>query len=283
MTHPADDVDLVRAARQAWGGLETLHALGYFADDVRDEYVALGLHPRLSYFAARSAAFGAVGPEVPTATFYVFAPWLHSKALPASWSVASPERVQQARRDGMSRVLDRVVGDTDVTELLELARIACAGLTAPGRPLYAAHAGLAWPDEARLALWHAATLLREHRGDGHVAALLRARLDPVEAIVLGGLFSGTTAFMRSSRGWTDDEWAAGVARLTERGLLTGDALTEEGLAFRKALERETDGMAVEGWAHLGLEGTRRAAELAAPLRAAALASGILPQGVSSRG
>ena len=73
--------------------------LGYFADDVRDAYVALGLHPRLSYFAARSAAFGAVGPEVPTATFYVFAPWLLRKALPASWAVASPEQVQQARRD----------------------------------------------------------------------------------------------------------------------------------------------------------------------------------------
>lgn len=278
-----DDVDLVRASRQAWGGLETLHVLGYFADEVRDAYVALGLHPRLSYFAGRSAAFGAVGPEVPTATFYVFAPWLHAKALPASWSVASPEQVQQARRDGMAVVLDRVVGDTDVTELLDLARTVCAGLTAPGRPLYAAHAGLAWPDEPRLALWHAATLIREHRGDGHVAALLRAGLDPVESIVIGGLFAGNTGFMRSSRGWSDDEWTAAVERLTERGLVDGDALTEEGLAFRKDLERETDRMALEGWAHLGLEGTRRVAELAAPLRAAALGSGILPDWVSSRG
>src|SRR6478735_3099183 len=187
MSRAADDVDLIRASRQAWGGLETLHVLGYFADDVRDAYVALGLHPRLSYFAARSAAFGAVGPEVPTATFYVFAPWLHAKALPGSWSVASPEQVQQARRDGMAVVLDRVVGDTDVTELLDLARTVCDGLTSPGRPLYAAHAGLA----------------------------------PVESIVIGGLFAGNTGFMRSSRGWTDDEWSAAVDRLTERGLVDG--------------------------------------------------------------
>jgi hypothetical protein len=283
MTYPSDDLELIRASRLAWGALETVHVLGYFADEVRDAYVALGLHPRLSYFAARSAAFGAVGPEVPTATFYVFAPWLHRKALPASWAAASPEQVQQARRNAMSDVLDRVIGDTDVSELLDLTRTVCAGLTAPGRPLYAAHAGLAWPDEPRLALWHAATLIREHRGDGHVAALLHAGLDPVESIVLGGLFAGNTGFMRSSRGWSDDEWAAGVQRLTERGLLDGDTLTEAGLTFRKDLERETDRMALEGWAHLGLDGTRRVAELAAPLRTAALGSGILPDWVTSRG
>ncbi|GAA3705302.1 hypothetical protein GCM10022399_22550 [Terrabacter ginsenosidimutans] len=278
-----DDLDLIRASRQAWGALETVHVLGYFADDVRDAYVALGLHPRLSYFAARAAAFGPVGPEVPTATFYVFAPWLPAKALPSSWAVADPEQVQQARRDGMAVVLDRVVGGTDVAELLELARAVCAGLTVPGRPLYAAHAGLAWPEEPRLALWHAATLIREHRGDGHVAALLRAGLDPVESIVAGGLFAGNTGFMRSSRGWSDDEWAAATARLTERGLMDGTALTDAGLAFRKDVERETDRMALEGWRHLGLDGTRRVAELAAPLRAAALASGILPDWVTSRG
>jgi hypothetical protein len=278
-----DDLDLIRASRQAWGALETVHVLGYFADDVRDAYVALGLHPRLSYFAARAAAFGPVGPEVPTATFYVFAPWLPAKALPSSWAVADPEQVQQARRDGMAVVLDRVVGGTDVAELLELARAVCAGLTVPGRPLYAAHAGLAWPEEPRLALWHAATLIREHRGDGHVAALLRAGLDPVESIVVGGLFAGNTGFMRASRGWSDDEWAAATARLTERGLMDGTALTDAGLAFRKDVERETDRMALEGWRHLGLDGTRRVAELAAPLRAAALASGILPDWVTSRG
>lgn len=280
MSH-ADDLDLIRASRQAWGALETVHVLGYFAEEVTAAYVALGLHPRLSYFAARSAAFGPVGPEVPTATFYVFAPWLPAKALPAAWAVASPEQVQQARRAAMSVVLHRVLDGTDVSELLELARVVCAGLTAPGRPLYAAHAGLAWPDDPQLALWHAATLIREHRGDGHVAALLGAGLDPVESIILGGHFSGTTGFMRSSRGWSDDEWAAATARLTERGLVDGDALSADGLAFRKDLERETDRMGLEGWAHLGLAGTRRVAELAAPLRTAALASGILPGWITS--
>lgn len=279
----SDELELTKASRRAWGALETVHVLGYFSDEVRRAYVALGLHPRLSYFAARSAAFGPVGPEVPIASFYVFAPWLHRKALPAAWSVASPERVQQTRRDAMGSVLAQVIGDHDVTELLGLVRTVCDGLTAPGRPLYAAHSGLAWPDEPRLALWHATTLIREHRGDGHVAVLLRAGLDPVESLVLGGLFAGNTPFVRSTRGWSEEEWADATERLTTRGLLSGDVLTNDGVSFRRELERDTDRLALEGWAHLGQGGTKRVIELAAPLRDAALTSGILPQWISSRG
>ncbi|WP_114423738.1 SCO6745 family protein [Nocardioides houyundeii] len=274
--------DLTKASRHAWWSLEVLHILGYFAPSVTAKYVDLGLRPRLSYFAARSAAFGPVGPEVPTATFYVFAPWLLDKALPSSWEAASPEQVLQARHDGMSELMAQVVGDTDVAELLELTRTVCAGLTRHGRPLYAAHAGLDWPEEPGLALWHASTLIREHRGDGHVAVLLRAGLDPVESIVLNGLFAGTTQFMQQSRGWSEEEWTAGTQRLQERGLVDDDGLTEQGVAFRKTLEKETDRLALEGWQHLGLDGTRRVAELAAPLRDAALGSGLIPDLTAGR-
>lgn len=279
MTPPAD---LTKASRHAWGALEALHVLAYFAPQVTAAYVDLGLRPRLGYFPGRASAFGPVGPEVPTATFYVFAPWLLEKALPASWDIASPEQVRQARSTAMSSVLEQVVGDRDVTELLELTRTACEGLTTPGRPLFAAYAALDWPDDPRLALWHATTLIREHRGDGHVALLLRARLDPVESIVLNGLFSGSTAFMRASRGWSDEEWEAGTARLEARGLVADGALTPEGLELRKGLEKETDRLALEGWEHLGPEGTRRVVELATPLRDAALTSGLLPDWVSGR-
>jgi hypothetical protein len=279
MSDTSEPTDLLRASRKAWGALEAVHVLGYFATEVTDALVALGLRPRLSYFAARSAAFGAVGPAVPTATFYVFAPWLHEKALPSSWAVASPEAVQQARREAMTVVLDRVLAgadEKDLGELLGLLRTVCEGLSTHGRPLYAAHAALAWPDDPRLAVWHAATLVREHRGDGHVAVLLAAGLDPVESIVLGGLFSGSTDFLRATRGWSEQEWAEAAQRLAERGLLADGALTPAGVSFRKGLERSTDRLAVEGWEHLGLEGTQRVLELAGPLRDATLASGILP-------
>jgi hypothetical protein len=285
MTAPTDDIELLRASRQAWGALETVHVLSYFAEEVTAAFVALGLRPRLSYFAARSAAFGPVGPEVPTATFYVFAPWLHAKALPSSWAAASPDEVQRARRDSMGVVLQRVLGDVDegeLTELLGLVGTACEGLRPQGRPLYAAHAGLAWPDDPRVALWHAAGLVREHRGDGHIALLLSAALDPVESLVLNGLFAGNTPFLKATRGWTDAEWAAADERLEARGLVADGALTEQGVAFRKGLERDTDRLALEGWAHLGLDGTRRVVELATPLRQRALDSGILPGWTSTR-
>ncbi len=195
--------------------------IGYFAEETRDQYVALGLHPRLSYFPARAAAMGPVGPGVSEATFYVFAPWLHRKALPAAWDVTTPERLVQARRDGTAEALGRILGEPDVSEALAIARQVTEGLTAPGRPLYAAHAGLDWPDDDLLALWHAATLVREHRGDGHVAVLTASGIGPVEATVLDGLWSGRTTFLHRTRGWSEEEFAAATASLVRRGWVDG--------------------------------------------------------------
>ncbi len=273
---PVTEPDLQKSSRKAWGSIEVLHVLAYFAPPVTAAYVALGLRPRFSYFAARSAAYGPVGPAVPCATFYTFAPWLFSKTLPSCWEIASPEQVLAARDESMTEVMAQVVADTDLTELLGLLRTVCDGLTAPGRPLYAAHAALPWPDDPRLALWHATALIREHRGDGHIALLVSESLDPVEAIVLNGIFAGTTEFMRTTRGWSQEEWDAGTARLEERGLVADGSLTDEGTTFRRGLERGTDRLALEGWRHLGLAGTRRVTELATPLRDSALASGLLP-------
>jgi hypothetical protein len=67
--------------------------------------------------------------------------------------------------------------------LAGLAREAASACTAEGRPLYAGHAGLDWPDAPHVAAWHAATLLREHRGDGHIAALVAAGLSGIDALV----------------------------------------------------------------------------------------------------
>ena len=274
--------DLLRQSRRAWGGLETVHVIGYFAEETTAEYVALGLHERLSYFPSRAAALGAVGPRVSEATFYVFAPWLHDAALPAAWETVTPEQMVQARRDGMAKALDRVLGDADVSEPLALARRVCDLLTAPGRPLYAAHAQLDWPDDDRLALWHAATLVREHRGDGHVGVLVTHGVDPVEATLLDGAWSGKDRFLRSTRGWSDDEFAAGSERLRERGWFDEEgALTDEGRAARDDLEAATDAAALAPWEALGLEDTTRLAELMAPLRRAVLDSGVLPRSVGA--
>ncbi|MGH3444833.1 MAG: SCO6745 family protein [Nocardioidaceae bacterium] len=278
------DPDLVKLGRRCWGDLETLHVVGYFAPETRQAYVDLGLHPRLSYFAARSAAFGAVDPAVTVATFYVFAPWLVGKALPAAWQVADPGTITDARRRGVLAALHQVLGDPDVSEALEISRRACDALSAHGRPLYAAHASLPWPEDDLLALWHAATLLREHRGDGHVALLISAGLDPVESLVLGGLFSHNTGFLRESRGWSDDEWSKAETRLRNRDLLDdAGALSDSGRTLRQDIEEHTDRLAVEGWAAVGADDCRRLHELVGPLRRQVLDSGVLPDWTRSRG
>ncbi len=285
MSAPSEE--LLRASRRAWAALETLHVVGYFAEELPEEYVALGLHPRLSYFAARGAALGPVGPRVTEATFYVFAPWLHDAALPAAWDHATPDQLVEARRRGMARALARTVGDLDVTEALGLARRLTDGLgaslgSAAGRPLYAAHLQLAWPEEPLLALWHAATLVREHRGDGHVALLATRGIDPVEATVLDGAWAGKQRFLRSTRGWSDEEFAAAEARLRERGWLVEDdgadeaGLTDLGRSEREDLESATDLASTAGWDALGLDDTQRLGELLQPVRRAVLASGVLP-------
>jgi len=276
---PAPDAALLAASRKAWADLEAIHVVGYFAEQSTAAYVELGLHPQLSYFAARSAAFGEASPELTVATFYNFAPWLVHAALPAAWQSASPDQVLEARLQGVGRALRSVLGDPDVTEALTLARRVCDDLSPAGRPLYAAHAALPWPEDDLLALWHAATLVREHRGDGHIAVLQLAALDPVEATVVGGLWAQTTSFLRKTRGWSDEEYAGAEDRLRDRGWLDADgALTAEGTAQRQQVEDRTDALAVEAWAGIGVEGATRLHELLGPMRRTVLGSGLLPGG-----
>lgn len=271
------DAELTSLSRKAWGDLEVLHVVGYFAPEVRDQYVGLGLHPQLSYFPARAAAFGPAGPGLATATFYVFAPWLVEAALPAAWETVTPERLVAARRTGMAQALGGILGTPDVSEALAIAREVCEGLAPQGRPLYAAHAELPWPEDDLLALWHAATLVREHRGDGHVSVLQHAGLDPVEATVLGGLFSSSTRFLRKTRGWSDEEYGAAADRLRARGWLDADGgFTDLGRTERQRIEDDTDRLATAGWAHVGAERTARLHELVKPLRETVLAADVLP-------
>ncbi|MEU2350356.1 hypothetical protein [Modestobacter sp. NPDC049651] len=273
-----------RLARAAWGSLETLHVVAFFAPEVQQAYDAMNVRgARAGYFAARASALGPVGPAPVVATFYVFSPALVERVVPRVWAAADPAAWAAARADGVRTALHRVLGDADVTEAVELARTATAGLSAAGRPLYAAWSHADWPEDPLLQLWHAALLLREHRGDGHVGALMAAGLDPVESLVTGGLASGSLEFVRTTRGWTDDEWAAGVARCRDRGLVDDDGLTAAGAELRRQVEETTDALAVEGWAHLGEAGSRRLLELAAPLRAQVLDSGLLPDWIRTRG
>jgi hypothetical protein len=255
-------------ARRMWQALETLHMTVYFAPEPRDAYRRAGLRGGwMGYFASRSAAMGPVPAEVVVATFYNFHPSLVHRAIPDAWGFASPEAVLAARLEGADAALRRLLGGwvdgPEAAEAAALGRQAMEGRDPAGRPLFAAHATLAWPEPPHLALWHAATLYREFRGDGHVACLLADGVDGCEAHVLAaGAGQLPGAFLREYRGWSEEEWAAAAARLRAHGLVTGDGrLTEAGRAARAAIEDRTDDLAMDPWRHLGEQGCARLLDL----------------------
>ena len=265
--HPSglDPAAVARAHR----AVEPLHAHMYFAPEHDERFSALGLRPgRMCYFAGRAAPMGAVGAGVVTATFYNFSPSLVAHMIPRAWTLATPEQVVETRWDVARASLTRLLGEeaidsAEFAELAGLLREACDALTPEGRPLYAGHADLPWPNDPLLDLWHAATLLREYRGDGHIAALLHADLNGLEALIThtatGRGFTLPAA--KATRGWSEEEWAAESAALAERGLLDDDGLTPEGKDLRARIEAETDVLSADPWLLLGAERTARVIEL----------------------
>jgi hypothetical protein len=270
-------------ARRLWWALEPYHAMVYFAPEARAAYDAAGLKGGwMGYFASRSAAMGPVPAEMVLATFYNFAPALVRRAIPDAWRRSSPERVLAARSQGAAAALARLLGDgtgsPELAEAAELARRAAEAGDPAGRPLFAGHASLAWPEEPALVLWHAATLLREFRGDGHVAALLGAGIDGCEANVLAvGTGAVPAELLRGARGWSEADWSAAAGRLEARGLLDGaGAATDAGRAARAAVETATDELAMASWRHLGPDGCARLEALLAAPRERILAGGGFP-------
>lgn len=260
-------------ARRLWRALEPYHAVVYFAPEPQAACTELGTRGYwMSYFALRAAPLGAAPPELVAALFYGFAPRLVARAVPDTWRVASPERFLAVRLEAVDAALHRLLGaetlrSAEVAQAAVLAREAALAAPTAGRPMAAANAALPWPEPPHLVLWHAQTVLREQRGDGHVAALLTAGLDPVESLALHAAeIALDPDWMRSRRGWTEDEWAAGVDRLVERGLLSRDgALTDEGRACRAAVEAHTDALADAPRAALGASRAARLTELMDPL------------------
>jgi hypothetical protein len=282
-------------ARKTWRTLEPLHAMVYFAPEAAQTYTRLGFAVDAGYFVSRSAPMGAVDAATVVATFFNFEPGLVERCLDDAWSIASPETVTAARQEAADRALRRMLGDEVRTP--EMARAAALARTAAeaaaehigGRPLFAGHAALPWPGPPHLVLWHAQTLLREYRGDGHIASLVTHGVDPVEALVLHAA-SGEAAlgFLRATRGWSDEAWEAGVDRLVARGWLSppdaaastggsGPGLSDEGASVRAAIETDTDRLAAVPYDALGDAACAELRGLVRPFsRAVVAASGLGP-------
>ncbi|MFI1928089.1 hypothetical protein [Streptomyces sp. NPDC020377] len=271
--------------RHCHNAVSPLHSAVYFAPERQDELAALGLERgAMSYYAGRAAPLGAVGAGTVTATFYNFNHEHVQRYIPAAWTIAAPEAVRAAVLRGVDGMLRRLLGaevlaSKELDEAASLAMRATEACHREARPLYAAHAGLPVPEEPHLALWNAATLLREHRGDGHLAALAVAELSGIQALVLHNATGGapTSALFMRTRGWSAQQWDAARGQLRERGLLDeAGALTHAGATLRGEAEALTDRLDAAPYDHLGPAATARLTELAGGFSGILRAAGAFP-------
>ena len=279
-------------ARRAHTATNALHSLIYFVPETEEHLAGAGLRPgRMCYFAGRAAPMGAVSAGVVTATFYNFSPGLVARFIPRAWDLARPEAIISARFAAADAALTRLLGpdiiaSRDLATMAALTREAAAACHPEGRPLYAGHAGLDWPDAPHLVMWHALSLLREHRGDGHIAALVAAELSGLEALVshtaTGQGF--VTGFAQASRGWSPQEWKDAAEALATRSLLSAEGtLTGAGEALRAQVEDETDRLAAAPWQHLGDERAEEVIRIGEALTRTVLKAGAFPrEGVFAR-
>jgi hypothetical protein len=258
--------------------INLVHRLVYFVPEAAEEYGALGVSGAGAYFGSRSAPMGAVPDEVIVATFYNFSPLAVTSAMPGVWEAASPESLQAARFRVVGRALQRVRVDLSTEQIAEARALidpVVAGVELAGRPLAAANAAVALPDDPLVALWQQVAVLREWRGDVHIALLVTNEIGPCDCLVLqvsSGRFPLRIA--QVTRRWDETQWAAAVDRLVGRGWLAADgAMTPAGTAERERLEAETDRLCAPIWQPVGDAGAARLAELIAPIHDAMDAAG----------
>jgi helix-turn-helix protein len=239
-------------ARRLFDRFEPIHAVTYFAPESRSAFDGIGLRGFWTgYFAARSAPLGRAPAEVVTAVFYNFSPAHVARALPAAWESTSPADALRARETSAVAALRRcgVIDDESVRTAADLLAKAAACAPADGRPLFAANQALPWPDEPVARLWHASTLLREQRGDAHVALLVANGLSGRDCNVLHSVADRVPRdFIMRSRQYDDEEWGSCSERLAVRGIVdAAGALTDSGRDFKRHLEDATDGLALRAF------------------------------------
>ena len=289
-------------ARALWMRIETIHAVTYFADESIAAAADAGLRGFwMGYFGFRAAPMGAVSAGVVEAAFANFAPSMVRRAVPDAWSFASPDDLVRVRAQAAADALRRVAPEVDDVAAAVSGRLAQVAARADpiGRPLFAANREVVDPADPVGRLWQLCTTLREHRGDGHVAAVAGAGLDGCEVhrLVAAERAIPDPVFLRS-RGWTDDEWSAAGRRLVDRGLLEPDdeaghgpdrptgvdgtghsrwRLTAAGARLRADVEARTDRLAIEPFHDaLGPHGIGSLLDASTHLAETIARSGVLP-------
>ena len=266
------------AARAMWTMFEPVHDVTYFAPEALSGFTEAGLRGFWrGYFAGRAAPLGGTRAAVVAASFFNFAPSFVARAVPGVWDLVTPQEAIAVREAGATAALRRLLGgrEAEAAKAADLLWRAAENLDFAGRALAAANAELPVSGDPLTRLWQATTLLREHRGDGHFAALAAADIDGCEAVVLRCAKDTDISrdMMQPVRGWSDEQWDGAAARLTERGLTGEDgAMTAAGRAVHDAVEAATDQAAARPWDRMGPAAVAEVADVLLPLAQACAAA-----------
>lgn len=239
-------------ARRMFDLVEPIGAIPYSADEPNEAMFALGFTNYWdTYFAGRAAPLGSSVPAaVVHALFYNFAPGEVARHIPKVWDTTTPEAAIAARQEGSVHALRRILGElvdtSDFTRAGELLATAATSAPVEGRPMYAALRTLPQPEEPVARLFHAASLLREHRGDGHIAALMVEGIGGLESHVLLAIDLGIPASTFGRIHHLPSALLAGLIEgMTARELITDEAtFTPAGRQAKDRIEALTDALAI---------------------------------------
>src|ERR1700734_369750 len=261
-------------ARAMWTMIEPVHDVTYFVPEALSAFTEAGRRGSWrGYFAGRAAPLGGARPAVVTASFYNFAPAFVGRAIPGVWDLITPQEAIAMREAGaagarggggaaaaLRRLLDG--REAEAAKAADLLWRAVEDLDFAGRVLSAANSELPVSADPLTRLWQATAVLREHRGDGHFAALAAADIDGCEAVVLRCAKDISRDLMQPVRGWTDEQWGAAGQRLVERGWVGADGeLTPAGRLAHDAVEAATDQAAERPWNRMGATGLAEVADV----------------------
>lgn len=243
----ARDLGWSTPARRLRDAIEPVAALSFWSKDVNDRYAERGLDFLLGYVWGRSCVLGEPEPGVVAAAFGVFEPGLVAQLYTDARAAVPLAEIRAAKEEGLVATLHDVLGDPAQAEGLAETTAALQRSTTAvpllGRPFFAALSTGEVPADPWAALWHACTVLRELRGDVHLAACVAAGLDGIESNVMTELWVGWEPLAYTgTRAWAPEAMDAAMATLAERGLVEdgGAALSGKGRDLREEIERITD-------------------------------------------
>ncbi|MFY0405986.1 SCO6745 family protein [Solicola sp. PLA-1-18] len=235
-------LDWTTPARSLRDAIEPLATICFWSEPAYDAYAGLGLDFLQGYVYGRGSVLGEAEPQVVAAAFGVFEPGLVVEVFTSGLEAVGVAEMRAAKERGSIEALRECIGEPDdLADVVAVLRRATDAASPTGRALHAGLTSLPWPDDLVGQLWHACSILREHRGDGHLAALVAAGLDGVQANQLTELWVGWEPLAYTgSRAWSPEAMEAGITALEARGLVADGGLTAAGVELREELERATD-------------------------------------------